>query len=84
MPLYTYKCITCENIFELRHPYKDKIYRKPSCLDECNLQKIPSRITISREKGSGKINTGAVVKETIEDTRQELEELRKERVDYKS
>ena len=83
MPLYIYKCRLCEDIFELRHSYKNKINKKPDCFDKCELQRIPSKINIKKQ-GCGIVSTGAVVKETIEETRQELEELKKERVDYKS
>ena len=30
MPLYVYKCKTCEDVFELRHSYKDKINKLTS------------------------------------------------------
>ena len=62
---------------------KEKINKKPDCLDECTLQKIPSKINIKKE-GIAAAKTGVIVKETIEETREELKDLRKQRSDYKS
>ncbi len=83
MPVYSYICETCEDSFELRHSYKEKVCKRPGCLEECTLQKIPSKINIAKE-GIAVAKTGEIVKETIEETREELKDLRRQRSDYKS
>jgi len=83
MPVYSYMCETCEDSFELRHSYKEKVGKRPGCLKKCTLQKIPSKINITKE-GVAVAKTGEIIKETIEETRKELKDLRGQRSDYES
>ena len=76
MPTYTYKCKKCEDVFELRHSYKESISKNPECGEkECNVEKIPSFIFIQNTNPSSQHKVGDHVKKVIEETREEIREM---------
>ena len=70
MPRYTYRCKSCVREFEVFHGMSERI---ESC-DECSgaLFRVPST-TFTTTKTVAKDKTGQVVKEFIEDAREEIE-----------
>ena len=70
MPRYTYRCKSCVREFEVFHGMSERI---ESC-DECSgaLFRVPSA-TFTTMKTAAKNKTGQVVKEFIEDAREEIE-----------
>ena len=72
MPRYEYRCLKCNECFTIRHSIKEK---REVC--ECGklgaLQRIPS-IPIYIEKNKA----GSVVKQHIEEAKQEIKEFQKD------
>lgn len=79
MPKYTYRCEKCEETFEIVHSMSTKLKKKDDCIDECNLTKIPAKITIiKKETASGKRKVGDVVNDSIESFKEDLKSQRKD------
>ena len=76
MPEYTYKCDSCEAIYNVRHSIKE---RREDC-EECeavgSLVRIPSTPLILKKKSNNATieKPGKVVKKFIADAKQELQE----------
>ena len=70
MPRYAYRCKSCVREFEVFHGMSERL---ESC-DECSgtLFRVPSA-TFTTMKTDAKNKTGQVVKEFIEDAREEIE-----------
>jgi len=70
MPRYTYRCSACVNEFEVFHGMSEKL---ENC-DECSgsLFRVPST-TFTTTKTSATKKTGQIVKEFIEDAKEEIE-----------
>ena len=70
MPRYAYRCKSCACEFEVFHGMSERI---ENC-DECSgaLFRVPST-TFTTTKTAAKNKTGQVVKEFIEDAREEIE-----------
>ena len=80
MPIYTYRCNLCGEIFEKKHSFKDKIISKDDCNKDCQLERIPSSFFVSiNEVEEG---VGHHVKRTIEETKEDLKESLETRKDY--
>ena len=70
MPRYTYKCDVCGKSFEVFHSISDKL-TDCDCGEEGSLKRIPSLpFHVSTKEGGKK--PGQVVKEFIEDTKEEI------------
>ncbi len=70
MPRYTYKCDVCGKSFEVSHSISDKL-TDCDCGEEGSLKRIPSLpFRVSAKEGGKK--PGQVVKEFIEDTKEEV------------
>ncbi len=75
MPRYMYECCDCEHKFRAIHSTKTKLKDCPYCRVTDSLRRIPSKITTMRddvEEPSGKV--GDIVKKSIEEARQELQQ----------
>jgi|ETNvirnome_6_100_1030635.scaffolds.fasta_scaffold10045_4 hypothetical protein len=74
MPKYVYFCKKCEGIFEVNHSLQKTCTLCEICETEGQLERKPSSFFLSKKQAklAGKNQPGALVKETIEDTRQEL------------
>ena len=72
MPRYTYRCDVCAEYFEVFHSIHDRL-TDCKCGSQGSLERVPSlpfRVSIDR----GEQKPGEVVKEFIEDAREEIEE----------
>jgi len=83
VPAYSYKCNKCESVFELRHSYKDEIYKKPDCDEGCELERLPTIITIN-DRNPLSSGTGDEIKKVIEETRHDIESTKKSRINYET
>ena len=83
MPIYCYKCDNCKQTFEVKHGMFFEQERCILCHKEGFLRKVfPSAAKIDKEKFAKK--TGDVVKQHIEEAKQQLVEDKKEaRKEYK-
>jgi len=75
MPLYVYRCNSCEDKFEIFHLMSEEIFNCQHCQSE-NIERIPQVISKPIQKAS-KV-TGDLVKKFIEDTKKDVQEQRKE------
>lgn len=84
MPRYTYRCPVCEKISEINHAMSidAKDVSCPKCKQKGNLKRLPSQIQ-AKFNDHIKVETGELVKQHIELTKQETEKLREEfRMEY--
>ena len=77
MPTYVYKCDVCEKVFEYFHSFRVK---KTTC-EECgkeSLQKmLNTPIKIAKKTTVQHNAPGQVIKDTIEETKREIEKDKK-------
>tara|TARA_R100000005_G_C4859825_1_gene121847 strand:- start:161 stop:418 length:258 start_codon:yes stop_codon:yes gene_type:complete len=77
MPTYVYKCGECEEIFEYFHSYKVKMTTCESCGSEALNKMLNTPVNIAKRLNKGNASPGKIVKETIEETKQEMEREKK-------
>ena len=73
MPKYFYKCEACDETITLYHSMSDLVNDCSLCEEENTLKKIPSSFT-TENKSSTEKKTGDLVKESIKQFQEELEE----------
>jgi|TARA_R110002020_G_scaffold271646_1_gene486827 putative FmdB family regulatory protein len=76
MPKYSYRCSKCEEITTLYHSINDVILDCELCEAESTLRRLPSSFTLFKEVKQEKV--GSLVKRSIKDFREELEQEKKE------
>ena len=88
MPKYFYKCLSeeCEQVFEAVHSMKEKLNTCVFCSG--SVERVPMNIvSVFKDSSKNQIKqkTGSVVKKSIEEFRQDLEEEKKRlsEVEYK-
>ena len=72
MPKYTYKCKKCENCFDTIHGMLIKLENCDACNTSGTLFRVPSVSYSTLSKDNKNPEAGAVVKEFIEDAKQDL------------
>ncbi len=84
MPRYSYKCKECDHVLDTMHSYKIVLENCPECGSEKTLEKIINNFTTTIQGGSRSHNVninapeiGSVVKEKIEDFKNELKQEKK-------
>ena len=72
MPRYAYRCDKCENILEITHSIMEKL----EICEECNgsLVRVPSETFIKFRHRDTKRKVGEIVKNHIEESREELKQ----------
>ena len=79
MPRYTYRCESCEVVFETVHSIKEKLKDCEECEPEGTLRRVPSMpLILSKKEGVQKRKVGAHVKEYIEDAKEDLKQEKQE------
>ena len=73
MPKYSYKCILCEAVLEIYHSMTETKEECEKCGSQNSLQKIPSNFSLAPSVSDAK-KIGSLVKESIEEFRQDLEQ----------
>ena len=82
MPRYTYKCLSCEETFDVYHGIFDEQHTCGFC-HSTKLKRVPQMPHIQREQVSRGEKVGEETKRAIEENRALLKEERKKRVEYK-
>ena len=78
MPLYSYRCLDCESIFEVRHSYKDKFKYCIKCSSDKIQKYLASPLKKIPKNNTNKNTTGDLVDQTIEETRHEIKKDKKQ------
>lgn len=82
MPRYVYKCIECEECFEVVHGIFDDQESCELCSSN-KLRRVPQMPHIQREVVKEDNDAGKNVKRAIEENRALLKDEKKKRVEYK-
>ena len=79
MPKYVYYCKECKELFEIKHSLQKICKICELCKVEGQLERRPSTVFISKKQSNfgTKTRAGEVVKTTIEEAKQDLEQERK-------
>jgi putative FmdB family regulatory protein len=77
MPKYFYCCNICEAKFDIYHSMSETKEDCPKCKKEKSLKKLPSNFNIKKDK-SLTAQTGHVVKQSIQDFKEDLEEQKEQ------
>ena len=78
MPRYVYKCQVCEIVFQKIHSIKEKLVDCCECNSDNSLRRIPSMpVVIKTTETDTKRQVGSLVKEYIEDVKEDLKEEKK-------
>ena len=72
MPRYTYKCVDCGTIAVISHRASERRTDCDACQGLGTLKKVPSMINIDKESERSTATVGSIVKEHIEDTKEEI------------
>tara|TARA_R110002153_G_scaffold101436_1_gene237634 strand:+ start:753 stop:1010 length:258 start_codon:yes stop_codon:yes gene_type:complete len=80
MPRYTYKCLDCEEVFDVVHGMNDEHLMCGFCISN-NIRKVPQMPHVARQATSKGGKVGDEVKRAIEENRALLKEDRKIRVE---
>ena len=79
MPRYTYKCEECGVTFQKAHSIKEKLSDCEECNTEGVLKRIPSiPLILTKNQNNEKLKVGSLVKEYIEDAKEELKNDKRE------
>jgi putative FmdB family regulatory protein len=81
MPRYTYRCVSCEFVFDVTHSMSIELeeYHCEQCEQDREVSKVPSAFYSFSQKGS----TGKVVKSFISEAKEKLKEQRGEALEGK-
>ena len=88
MPKYIYRCIACDQIYEIVHGFNEavescgQINDESRCDIESPLERIPQSINYAK-KIERKPQAGQVVNEFIKNTKKDIREYKKEMKDWK-
>jgi hypothetical protein len=74
MPKYVYYCEECEKEFGVKHSLQEVVEICQLCNVSANIVRRPSTIFLSKKDDNleAKIKPGSIVKEVIEESRQDL------------
>jgi len=78
MPQYSYKCQSCDKVWEEVHSINEQPTKCPFC-EMSNFKRIPSVISFMKKMDEqNKIRTGEIVKDFIEQNKQVLKDIKQE------
>lgn len=77
MPIYTYECFDCHKEWSVIHCMSEKEECCVGC-ESININRKPSDFTLAFKKRVESQKTGALTREFIENSKQELKEQKKE------
>tara|TARA_A100001391_G_scaffold204073_2_gene198398 strand:+ start:635 stop:889 length:255 start_codon:yes stop_codon:yes gene_type:complete len=73
MPTYVYKCNACESVFEYFHSYRVKKTTCEKCGKEALQKLLNTPINIAKRPQVQSKAPGEVIKDTIEETKKEMD-----------
>lgn len=82
MPRYSYKCIECDESFDVVHGIFDECAECVYCSSN-KIKRVPQILYVRRESPSNGEKVGEATKRAIEENRKLLNEEKKIRVEYK-
>ena len=82
MPRYSYKCIECDESFDVVHGIFDECVECVCCSSN-KIKRVPQILHLRHGKSFEGERVGEVTKRAIEENRELLKEERKKRVEYK-
>ena len=82
MPRYSYKCIECDESFDVVHGIFDECAECVYCSSN-KIKRVPQILYVKREPSSNSEKVGEATKRAIEENRVVLKEERKKRLEYK-
>ena len=75
MPRYVYSCDECGVTYQRVHSIKERLTDCEECEMQGTLKRIPSMpVVLAKEQGPQKRPTGSLVKEYIENVREDLQD----------
>ena len=77
MPLYSYDCLECKKIFNIRHSYKEVNIKCIHCQSKKIKKNLSSVLKMAKKSHNKKEKTGDKVKEAINDGKSDLEKYKK-------
>lgn len=79
MPIYTYKCLKCESVYNERHTIKEVKKDCKKCGSKDSLKKLLTNFSVGlKEKNNDNKKVGDVVKKSIEEFKEDLNEQKKD------
>ena len=79
MPRYTYCCENCETTFQVVHPIGEKLTDCEECNTENVLKRVPAMpLVLKKKEDNQKQEVGTLVKEYIEETKENLKQEKEE------
>ena len=78
MPKYTYHCDSCDGVYEIVHSLNVLHEVCQECGEAAGLSRLPTSFSFNSNKIKKEPVVGSVVKEIIEETRDELLETQKQ------
>tara|TARA_R110000824_G_scaffold384619_1_gene578685 strand:+ start:218 stop:472 length:255 start_codon:yes stop_codon:yes gene_type:complete len=83
MPVYLYRCSTCNEIFEHRHSKDFLLETREGCENQCIIKKVPTSFEVEKTDGRPAFNIGEIVKRTINEVQDDLKTMKGERMKFK-
>jgi putative FmdB family regulatory protein len=77
MPRYVYRCTECEELSTINHSSDEVETKCPKCAADRGLVKLLTNFT-TRKKGTKSNKIGQVTEQFIKDSRQELQQQKKQ------
>ncbi len=83
MPVYLYRCNTCNEVFEQRHSKDLLLETREGCEEQCTIIKVPASFEVERKANKPNFNIGEIVKRTINEVQNDLKDMKSERIKFK-
>ena len=77
MPIYTYRCQSCEGVFEAFHLMSETLSICSLCEQVDTIEKIPSMLVGKLTTPAAKAKVGDVVENFIKDAKKEIKQEKK-------
>jgi len=78
VPLYNYTCLECEEVFDIRHSYKEKDVQCIFCGAQNIKKNLSSVLRVTKKCYNNKEKVGDKVIKAIEEGREELKQYKKD------
>ena len=79
MPIYTYKCLKCDSIYNERHRITEVLKDCKICESKDSLKKLLTNFSVGlKEKSNDNKKVGDVVKKSIEEFKEDLKNQKKD------
>jgi predicted nucleic acid-binding Zn ribbon protein len=86
MPKYVYKCLKCENTFDVTHSFseqKEDCSQIAECKESSKIERVPQHINYVKKQEEKKAQVGQIVDDFIKDAKKEVKEYKDEMINWK-